>query len=64
MGKERNHFLIDRCQVDRSLWQSKKHLFYLEDFVQHTSLDSFYKWTEISSLEIDIFDLKNGKKVV
>ena len=27
-------------------------------YVQHTSQNSFYKWTKISSLEIDIFDLK------
>ena len=29
MGKERNRFLIDRCQVDRSLWQSKKTLIFI-----------------------------------
>ena len=29
----------------------------------HTSYNSFYKWTKISSLEIIIFELKNdGKK--
>ena len=29
----------------------------------HTSLDSFYKWTKISSLEINIFGFKNdGEK--
>ena len=29
----------------------------------HTSQDSFYKWTKISSLEINIFELKNdGEK--
>ena len=32
---------------------SYKHL-----LVYHTSQDSFYKWTKISSLEIDIFGLK------
>ena len=31
--------------------------------MKHTSYNSFYKWTKISSLEIIIFDLKNdGKK--
>ena len=31
--------------------------------VSHTSYNSFYKWTKISSLEIIIFELKNdGKK--
>ena len=37
------------------LWMSSKAL--------HTSYNSFYKWTKISSLEIIIFELKNdGKK--
>ena len=31
--------------------------------ITHTSQDSFYKWTKISSVEINIFQLKNdGKK--
>ena len=31
--------------------------------ITHTSYNSFYKWTKISSLEIIIFELKNdGKK--
>ena len=33
------------------------------DSLPHTSYNSFYKWTKISSLEIIIFELKNdGKK--
>ena len=38
---------------------------YLSNFVKgsHTSYNSFYMWTKISSLEIIIFELKNdGKK--
>ena len=35
-----------------------------EPFTAHTSYNSFYKWTKISSLEIDIFDLKMMGKVV
>ena len=32
-------------------------------FLNHTSYNSFYKWTKISSLEIIIFELKSdGKK--
>ena len=30
--------------------------------VYHTSYNSFYKWTKISSLEIIIFELKDDKK--
>ena len=26
----------------------------------HTSLDSFFKWTKISSLKIDLFGIKSG----
>ena len=32
-------------------------------YLSHTSYNSFYKWTKISSLEIIIFELENdGKK--
>ena len=35
----------------------------LQENLDHTSYNSFYKWTKISSLEIIIFELKNdGKK--
>ena len=33
------------------------------DRVYHTSYNSFYKWTKISSLEIIIFTLKNDSKI-
>ena len=30
--------------------------------IEHTSQDSFYKWTKISSLEINIFGFKNDSE--
>ena len=32
------------------------------DFYWHTSLDLFYKWTKISSLEINIFGFKDDSE--
>ena len=47
-----------KCQVLANLECNKSHCILL-----HTSYNSFYKWTQISSLVIIIFELKNdGKK--
>jgi hypothetical protein len=46
------------CHCKKRAFLSGDTSIFLQIMMIHTSKNSFYMWTKISSLEIDIFDLK------
>ena len=45
-------------KIELSVESFQKQITKITYVITHTTLNSFYKWTKISSLKIDIFDLK------